>query len=98
VFGWEGLAPLSLYQNSDIDIPNDVQRIFEIKSLIAEGYLNRILISQDICYKTWRACYGGPGYSHIMKYIIPLMLRKGITKDQIKTMTVDNPKRLLTLQ
>jgi len=95
-FGWEGIAPLSLYRNSDIDIPNDTQRIYEILQLINEGFLNQILISQDICYKTRRARYGGKGYAHISNYIVPLMLSKGITDKQINTIMVKNPKNMLT--
>jgi len=94
-FGWEGLVPLSFCQNIDFDIPNDTQRIYEIRQLIGEGYLNQILISHDVCYKTWRARYGGKGYAHISNYIVPRMLSKGITKEQINTMMVENPKRVL---
>jgi phosphotriesterase-related protein len=95
--GWDGLAPLSLYRGSSIDIPNDAQRVYEIMDLIKEGYLNQILISQDICYKAWRVCYGGRGYAHISNYIIPLMLSKGMSQEQIDNIMVKNPKQLLTL-
>jgi phosphotriesterase-related protein len=93
--GWEGPTPLSLYQDSDIDIPNDTQRIYEIMQLIEEGYLNKILISHDICMKTRRACYGGWGYAHISNYIVPKMLEKGMTSQQINTIMIENPKRML---
>ncbi len=95
-FGLEGLAPLSLYDGSDIDFPSDLQRIQEIMQLIDEGFIKQILISQDICYKTWRARYGGKGYSHISKYIVPAMLSKGMTQEQIDTIMIHNPKRILT--
>ena len=93
--GWDGLAPLSLYRGSAIDIPNDAQRIYEIMELIKEGYLKQILISQDICYKTWRVCYGGRGYAHISNYIVPLMLSKGMSQEQIDAILEENPKRIL---
>ena len=95
-FGWEGLPPMSLYRGSDIDIPSDIQRIQEIMQLIDEGFIKQILISQDVCFKAWRVRYGGKGYAHISKYIIPVMLSKGMTQDQIDTIMIHNPKRMLT--
>jgi len=94
-FGWEGHGPLSFYGEAGIEVPNDTQRIDEIIQLINEGHLNQILISQDICYKAWRARYGGRGCAHISNYVIPMMLRKGITSEQISTIMVKNPKRAL---
>lgn len=95
VFGWEGHVPLSLYWDSDLNLPNDTQRIHEIMQLIEEGYINRILISQDIWPKSWLTRYGGWGFAHISNYVVPMMLREGITYDQVNTIMVENPKRLL---
>ncbi|MDP7285634.1 MAG: hypothetical protein QF906_01005 [Dehalococcoidales bacterium] len=94
-FGWSGPPPVILYQDPEVDVPSDTQRIREIRQLIDEGYLNQILISHDICHKNQRARYGGTGYDHIPKFVIPLMRMKGLTDEQINTITVENPKRLL---
>ena len=64
--------------------------------LIAEGYLERILISQDTAFKHNLSHYGGRGYAHINENVIPLMRAKGMTEEQIHTITVENPKQLLT--
>ena len=94
LWGWEGHFPL--YWTADLlDLPNDTQRIYEIVQLIEEGYLNQILISQDICTKSRRVCYGGWGFAHISNYVVPMMLKRGMTKEQINTIMVENPKRLL---
>ena len=97
-FGWEGYVPLTLYVDAGIDLPNDVQRIYEIMKLIDEGYLKQIIFSQDICYKSWRAKYGGRGHAHILNNAVPVMLSKGMTQKQIDTIMIDNPKRLLTFK
>jgi phosphotriesterase-related protein len=94
-FGWEGHVPLSLYRHTDMNLPNDIQRIHEIMQLIEAGYLSKILISQDIWLKSWRTLYGGWGYVHISKYVTPAMLREGMSQEQINTIMVENPKRLL---
>lgn len=77
------------------DVPNDAGRINEIMALIDEGFLNQILISNDICYKHRLCRYGGPGYAHILQNVVPLMREKGMSEEHIHMLLVGNPKRLL---
>lgn len=77
------------------DVPDDLRRIDYIAELIAAGYLNQILMSQDIATKIRLTRYGGAGYAHILRHVVPLMQRKGITDEHIHTMLVENPKRML---
>jgi len=93
-FGKEGYYHVG--RNKVLDFPNDTQRINEIMELIGKGYLNHILISQDIFTKVHRRTYGGWGYAHILRNVLPWMRAKGMTEEQIHTILVDNPKRLLT--
>lgn len=93
LFGREGYYPI---HHRIIDLPNDAQRINEITELINKGYLNQMLISQDIWNKTQRCAYGGWGYAHILRDTIPVMRVKGMTEEQIHTIMVKNPRRLLT--
>ena len=90
VFGWEGY-----YSAPTLDLPNDNQRVNEIMLLIAQGRLDQILISQDICWKSSLRSYGGHGYGHILRDVIPVMLAKGMTEEQIHTIMARNPQRLL---
>jgi len=59
------------------------------------GYIKQILLSQDIGQKIQLVSYGGWGYAHILREVIPLMRIYGITDEQIDTMMIENPKRLL---
>jgi len=93
LFGREGYYPLGVRV---IDFPNDTARINEIMELIDRGHLNQILISQDIWNKHQLRTYGGWGYSHILENVIPVMLAKGMTREQIQTIMVENPKRVFT--
>jgi len=93
VFGMDGIYPL---QPSPYDFANDVICINEIVELVAEGYLDQILISHDIGEKVRLTSYGGSGFLSIPEVIIPLMLKRGLTQNQIHTLTVENPKRALT--
>ena len=78
-----------------LDTPNDVQRINELIQLIGEGYLTRILVSCDHWTKHMLRYYGGWGYDHILTTVVPLMRRKGMSDEQIHTLLVENPKRVL---
>ena len=95
-FGYEGVfLPLQgqVLEQTGID---DTQIVEEIIQLAADGYLNQILVSQDICFKQLLTTYGGYGYAHIMRDMVPVMRYKGMSEDQIHTLLVENPKRLLT--
>jgi phosphotriesterase-related protein len=79
-----------------IESPSDAQRINSIIDLIGKGYLNHILISCDHCYKHTYVTYGGYGYAHIIRDIVPAMKMKGMSDEQIHSILVENPKRVLT--
>ena len=72
-----------------------LEGIEEIGELIEAGYLDRILMAQDTCLKTKLVRYGGQGYAHILRNILPQMRVRGITDEQIKALMVENPARLL---
>jgi phosphotriesterase-related protein len=90
LFGWEGY-----HCNITVDLPNDHFRVNQVIKLINEGYLNQILISQDICWKHRLRKYGGHGYDHILRNTVPMMRVKGMTEEQIFALLVENPKHLL---
>jgi len=95
LWGWEGHFPSYLTAEGFLDLPNDTQRIYEVRQLIEAGYIAQIFMSHDICTKNRLCRYGGWGYSHILNYVVPMMLQRGMTQEQINTMMVENPKRLL---
>ena len=77
--------------------PSDGQRIKVILQHIEKGNTQKLLLSQDICFKISLTKWGGWGYSHIIKHIIPRMKKVGITDDQIYMMTVENPSRIFCI-
>ena len=95
LFGREGHYPAA---HRKIDLPNDHQRINEILDLVEAGYIDQILISQDIWNKTQRRKYGGWGYAHILDNVVPVMKSKGMTDAEIRTIMVDNPAKLFTCE
>ena len=67
-----------------------------IVKLIQMGYLDRILLSQNVNRKVHLKAYGGLGYSFVHELFIPLLRRLGVTEEQVEMMVVTNPKRVLT--
>lgn len=92
LFGQEA----SYYGISDIDMPNDAVRLRLIRALIAAGHLERVVISHDICYRTRLASFGGHGYGHIFRNVVPMMKKRGYSEAEIDAILVGNPRRLLT--
>jgi len=98
VFGLEGYYPAktALAEGHLPDTPNDVERIRQVRQLIEMGFVRQILLSQDVGMKIMLVSYGGGGYGHLLREVVPLMRIYGIGDDDIHTMMVENPKRLLT--
>lgn len=67
-----------------------------ISRLIEAGYGDRVLLSQDVCWKVHLKRYGGNGYSFILERFLPHLRTLGVTEAQINTIMVENPKRALT--
>lgn len=66
--------------------------------LAKEGYEDKIVIAHDIHTKNRLTKYGGHGYSHILKNIVPKMLMRGFSQHQVDKILIDNPKRWLTFK
>ena len=68
-----------------------------ISRLLDAGYQDRVLISQDVCWKTHLKKYGGFGYSYILESFLPDIRKSGVTEGHVHRLIVENPRRLLPL-
>jgi phosphotriesterase-related protein len=76
--------------------PRDTRRMEWVSRIIDAGYIDNLLISQDVCYKTYMREYGGYGYDHILRTIVPLLRRKYFVADEeVQQMMVENPRRAI---
>jgi phosphotriesterase-related protein len=78
------------------DLAGDAARLTWMRALIDHGHLDRIVISHDICQKPRLQSFGGHGYSHIYRNVVPMMSTRNYSSREIEVVLVDNPKRLLT--
>lgn len=88
---------VSHYQlHLDIDMPSDAQRIARIKHLVDNGFGDKILVAHDIHTLSCLQAYGGHGYSHIFKNVVPKMLNRGLNQEAVDRILISNPSNWLT--
>lgn len=75
----------------------DEERALLAAEIIQEGFGDQLLLTNDICLKCMTVQYGGEGYSHIFKNIIPMISANGISLKYLReTIMRQNPLRMLT--
>ena len=75
-------------------IKSDDERLREVVVMMEKGYEDRLILSQDMCWKIrFRNC-GGDGYGYLLNTIIPKLKAMGVTDAQIHKMMVENVKTL----
>jgi phosphotriesterase-related protein len=75
---------------------SDLHAVVALKRLIDEGCLERLLLSHDTCTKIQLTRYGGWGYAHVLKHVVPMLHRHSVSEEQIRILLVENPRRVLT--
>jgi len=65
--------------------------------LLERGHADRILLSQDVCHDSQLTRYEGNGYTYLTDRFLPRLRVAGVSDTEIETMTVQNPRRLLTI-
>ena len=85
------LLALGRYPPSDHDI------VVTIRQLILDGYGERLLVSQDVGVRTRLHRFGGWGYDHILRHVVPLMRAQGLGDKDVARLLMDNPRQVLAL-
>lgn len=65
-----------------------------VMKLIEAGYADRVLLCNEVGWKTCYKANGGWGYSHVLENIVPWLMACGASAEDIQKMTVENPRRL----
>jgi len=73
----------------------DQRRADALVSLIREGWVERLLLSSDRCYRSDLHAFGGPGYDVVFEQFFALLRERGVGGDELAVMTVVNPCRIL---
>jgi len=77
------------------------QRVDTVVALVEAGYIERMVLSHDAsCFIDWfphdvkQAAVPNWNYNHISDEVLPALLERDVTEQQITTMLVDNPRRI----
>ncbi|MGH8112544.1 MAG: phosphotriesterase family protein [Rhodanobacteraceae bacterium] len=75
-------------------------RVNTVVALAQRGYAEKMVLSHDAaCFIDWfpderrQATMPNWNYTHISDHVIPALLERGVTEEQIDTMLVRNPRR-----
>jgi len=84
----------------DVLLPFD-DRVQVVVDLCAQGYADRMVLAHDAaCYMDWftpeiqTAMAPNWHFNHISDDVLPELLSRGVTQDQVDQMLTVNPKRL----
>ena len=86
------------YRGRRRQLPTDDVRVFAIVSLVEAGLVDHIFPAQDICFKHELGAYGGHGYDHFIRRIVPRLQLGGVSVAAIDRMLRRNPARVLSGQ
>jgi phosphotriesterase-related protein len=76
--------------------PED-HKIACILALIERGYADRLLLSSDLCRRTFYHANGGRGYDYVIKSFVPRLKEMGVSDADINRILVSNPTDVLAV-
>lgn len=83
------------FSTGDKRFAYDLERIELLKTLIDEGYGNKILVCNDICLKTMWRKFGGLGYAHILRDVKDMAVKSGISESAYTAILTDNVRNFM---
>lgn len=84
------------YADQDAQCPSDEENARAIRTLVDEGFADRILLSQDVFLKMMLTRYGGFGYAHVLRHFVPRLKRHGVPGAVIDAIMTDNPRAVFS--
>ena len=68
-----------------------------IVELLERGLASQLLLSQDVCHDRQLKANGGFGYAYLQQHFLPTLRTAAVGEGEIRTMTIENPARILTI-
>jgi phosphotriesterase-related protein len=65
--------------------------------LLHRGHVDRVLLSQDVCHNSQLRHYEGNGYTYLQTTFLPRLREAGVSDAEIDQLTIENPRRILTI-
>jgi phosphotriesterase-related protein len=73
----------------------DWQRMAGLVKLIQEGHARQLVLGTDTFVKILLRRFGGDGYCRLTSFVAPSLASVGVSEQEIRQITVDNPARIL---
>ncbi|MDP9249935.1 MAG: phosphotriesterase-related protein [Chloroflexota bacterium] len=68
-----------------------------IVELLERGYGSQLLLSQDVAHNSQLKANGGFGYTYLQQHFLPTLRTAAVGEGEIAQITIDNPRRILTI-
>lgn len=82
---------------SPVEEHSEPLTVESILRLLERGHGDRILLSHDLCHTMQLKAFGGNGYTYLADVFLPRLREAGVPDEAIRQMTVENPRRILTI-
>ncbi|MGZ8563671.1 MAG: phosphotriesterase family protein [Candidatus Limnocylindria bacterium] len=69
-----------------------------IVELLERGHGPQLLLSLDVCHNSQLKANGGLGYTYLQQHFLPSLRTAAVGEGEIAQMTIDNPRRILTIE
>ena len=73
----------------------DDRRADALVALLGQGWVERLLLSSDRCYRSDLHAFGGAGYDVVFTKFFEMLRDRGVADEEIDMMTIENPRRVL---
>ena len=84
------------YFSPTLKARSDLERGSTLMSLIEDGFVEQLVLAQDVSKKTHLKAFGGMGFDHVTQRVVPRLREHArMTEVQAHAMLVDTPRRLL---
>ncbi|WP_330241443.1 phosphotriesterase [Streptomyces sp. NBC_00525] len=82
---------------SVLSVSDDQDVAAAVLELARRGHADRLLLSQGVRTKSGLLAHGGGGYGFVLRQFVPYLRMLGADDALVESVTVSNPRRLLTL-
>jgi phosphotriesterase-related protein len=74
----------------------DDRRADALVDLLRLGWIEKLLLSSDRCYRSDLHAFGGAGYDVVFNKFFQMLGERGVTREEIDVITIGNPSSVLT--
>lgn len=75
---------------------SDMERLDHLEAFLTDRPQARVVLGGSLWTKAQLKKYGGQGYDHVFRRIVPELARRGVPSEALERMTHDEPLRQLT--